>query len=129
MAKRTGVSTGQREAEIHKVNTLNAIAVILDGWHIQSGMVNNNGAWEERYLKLSGLKQHVAIPCGGANAKIPTVVPPPVAVLPPWPPGNVTNTIYDHYSISMTVCHFVCNVPPSAKLFSCPLPIVYEGVV
>lgn len=49
--------------------------------------------------------------------------------LPPWPPGNVINTIYDHYSISMTVCHFVCNVPPSTKLFSCPLPVVYGGVV
>lgn len=117
-AKRKGVSTGQREAEIHKVNTLNAIAVILDGWHRQRGVVNNNGAWGERVLKLAGFKQHVAIPQGEANTKIPTVVPTPPGH-PAVSPIRFT-TIIQSVWLFVTLCA-TCHLLLNFFLARCPL--------
>lgn len=106
--KKTGVSTGQLEAEIHKVNTLNAIAVILDGWHRQREVVNNNGAWKKRFLKLAGFKQHVVVPGGGANTKIPTVVP---LGHPPVSPIRFTTIIQSVWLFVTlcTTCHLLLN--------------------
>lgn len=39
-----------------------------------------------------------------------------------WPRSNVTNAIYGHYSISMTVCHFVCNIPTPFPALPTPTP-------
>lgn len=85
--------------------------------------MNHCGTWDSigrRERKLAGFEQYVAIPRGSSihrnNCRY--LVPPPCPHLThTWPRSNVTNAIYDHYSISMTVCHFVCIVPHPAILF------------
>lgn len=72
----------------------------------------------ERVLKLAGFKQHVAIPQGEANTKIPTVVPTPSGH-PAVSPIRFT-TIIQSVWLFVTLCA-TCHLLLNFFLARCPL--------
>lgn len=93
-----------REGDTLKENTLNAIAVTLDDWHGRLATDERGSGQTFRF------EPYVAITLvGSTNTRL--TLHPFLQVLSSY----VTNAIYDHYSISMTVCHIVSKMPPFAS--------------